>query len=389
MANNLCTDAGYVSLNKHGEQLCGDRVETYGDERQSILVLADGLGSGVKANILSTLTSKILCTMLAGGMPIEDCIDTVASTLPVCKVRGVAYSTFSVVRVLENRIAELIQFDTPKTIVLRDGERYDYPVTTRTVEGKKILESRFPVEEGDAFILLSDGAPYAGVGHALNYGWQLENIMDFAEANYLPGAAAKSFAGTIADECNRLYEGEPGDDTTVAVLRIRKRHMVNLVVGPPAKKEQDIRMMNLFFAKEGEKIVCGGTTSKIASEYLRRPVVPTLEYPDPEVPPISEIEGVDLVTEGVVTLSKVYSLAQSFLSGEDTGSWQMKKDGASRIARELFERATDINFFVGRAINPAHQNPSLPITFGIKIQLIESLAKCLEQMGKRIKLSYF
>ena len=123
---------------------------------------------------------------------------------------------------------------------------------------------------------------------------------------------------------------------------------------------------------------------------MGKPVVPTLDYPDPEIPPISRIAGVDLTTEGVVTISRVLALAQQFLDGSDSDvSWLGKKDGASLIAKELFENATDINFFVGKAINPAHQNPDLPITFGIKIQLIENLSKCLERMGKRIKVSYF
>ena len=390
--NNLWTETGYVSLNKTGEQLCGDRVEVTGggEANHTTLVLADGLGSGVKANILSTLTSKILCTMISGGMPIESCVETIAETLPVCSVRKVAYSTFSIISVTDNEIAELIQFDNPEIIVLRGGVRHDYPMTTRQIAGKTIHESRFPVEENDVFIAMSDGATYAGVGHALNHGWQRENIIDFAEANYLPGNSAKYIAGNIVDECNRLYEGEPGDDTTVAVVRIRARHPVNLMIGPPSTKDQDIKMMNLFFAKQGEKIICGGTTATIASRYLHRELKPTLDYPDPEIPPISQLDGVDLVTEGVVTISRVLKYAEDFLNGTDlSASWSTRRDGASLIARELFEKATDINFFVGRAINPAHQNPDLPITFGIKIQLIENLAKCLEKMGKQIKVSYF
>ena len=390
--NNLWTETGYVILNKTGEQLCGDRVEVTGggEANHTTLVLADGLGSGVKANILSTLTSKILCTMISGGMPIESCVETIAETLPVCSVRKVAYSTFSIISVTDNEIAELIQFDNPEIIVLRGGVRYDYPMTTRQIAGKTIHESRFPVEENDVFIAMSDGATYAGVGHALNHGWQRENIIDFAEANYLPGNSAKYIAGNIVDECNRLYEGEPGDDTTVAVVRIRARYPVNLMIGPPSTKDQDIKMMNLFFAKQGEKIICGGTTATIASRYLHRELKPTLDYPDPEIPPISQLDGVDLVTEGVVTISRVLKYAEDFLNGTDlSASWSTRRDGASLIARELFEKATDINFFVGRAINPAHQNPDLPITFGIKIQLIENLAKCLEKMGKQIKVSYF
>lgn len=389
--NDLWTETGYVSLNKAGETLCGDRVEVAGGGDADVtLVLADGLGSGVKANILSILTAKIACTLLGGGMPIEECVSTLASTLPVCSVRQVAYSTFTILRITENRTARIIQFDNPATIVLRGGEPFVYPTFSRVVAGKNIWESSFPVECGDVFISVSDGAEYAGVGRELNFGWTRENIARFASANYLPQNSAKTTAGLISDECNRLYGGKPGDDSTVAVLRVRRRHPVNLVVGPPAEKAQDEKMMNLFFAKEGARIVCGGTTGNLAAAYLRKPLLPTLDYPDPDVPPVSSIEGVDLVTEGVVTLSRVLAYARDFLQNASLApDWAVGRDGASRIARELFENATDINFFVGLAINPAHQNPDLPITFAVKQQLIQQLAACLEKMGKHIRLSYF
>ena len=389
--NDLWTETGFVSLNKKGETLCGDRVETTGGGDDDVtLVLADGLGSGVKANILATLTSKIICTLAGGGMPIEECVATIASTLPVCSERQVAYSTFTLLRITGNRLARIVQFDNPATIVLRNGEVFDYPITSRIISGKSIWESTFPVECGDVFIAVSDGAEYAGVGRALNFGWTRDSIAAYASANYLPESSAKSTAGLIADECTRLYGGSPGDDATVAVVRVCRRHPVHLVVGPPANRDQDMKMMNLFFAKEGEKIVCGGTTSQLAAAYLNKPLMTSLAYPDPDVPPTSTLEGVDLVTEGVVTLSKVLTYARDFLDAASLApKWLTGMDGASRIARELFENATDINFFVGRAINPAHQNPDLPITFGVKQQLIQNLADCLEKMGKHIRLSYF
>lgn len=149
-------------------------------------------------------------------------------------------------------------------------------------------------------------------------------------------------------------------------------------------------MHTLFFSKEGKHIVCGGTTSKLAAEFLGKEVVPLLDYFDPEIPPIAKIEGIDLTTEGVITISKVLDNAKSYLdSNEEYMQWSSKKDGASQISRMLFEEATDINFFVGMAVNPAHQNPNLPINFNIKMNLVGELSKCLKEMGKRIKVSYF
>ena len=390
--DKLCTDTGYVSLNKKGEQLCGDRVEIIARNDNSLtLVLADGLGSGVKANILSTLTSKILSTMIENGMHIEECVDTIVKTLPVCSVRKVAYSTFTIIHVEENTTATLIQFDNPNVILLRGGKHWDYPTTSRVIEGKTILESKFPLQLNDMMIAMSDGAIWAGVGQSMNFGWQRDNVVEFAERMYEDTLSAKMMAALIVDECNRLYAGEPGDDTTVAAVRVRERKPVNLMIGPPADPADVGKMMALFFAKEGKKIVCGGTTSKLAANYLHEDVVTSLDYgTDPDIPPTATIKGVDLVTEGVITLSRVVEYANVFLNNSDLANlWSLQTDGASRIAQYLFEYATDISFFVGRAINPAHQNPDLPITFGIKIQLVKQLSEALEKMGKRVSVSYF
>lgn len=390
--NNLWTDFGYISLNHVGEQLCGDRVEIIGDNENSMtMVLADGLGSGVKANILSTLTSKIICTMMANGMPIEECVDTIVKTLPVCSVRKVAYSTFTIIRITNNSVAEIIQFDNPNVILLRGGKSVEYPIISRVIEGKTILESKIPLQLHDVFIAMSDGAIYAGVGKSMNFGWQRENIIEFAERIYDDTLSAKLISSLIVDECNKLYEGEPGDDTTVAAVRIRERAPVNLLFGPPADPKDCTKMMTLFFSKEGKKIVCGGTTSKIAADYLHEPITTSLDYgSDPDIPPVGHVKGIDLVTEGVITMSRVVQYAKEFLNNSDLQNmWSLQTDGASLIAQMLFEYATDINFFVGKAINPAHQNPDLPITFGIKIQIVHELTDCLEKMGKQVKVSYF
>ena len=194
----------------------------------------------------------------------------------------------------------------------------------------------------------------------------------------------------LIDECDKLYGGAPGDDATACVVKIRKREPVNILFGPPSDRNDCNRMMALFFAKEGKHIVCGGTTSSIVSKYLGKPLVASLNFENSNIPPTAKIEGVDLVTEGVITINKVVEYAKDYV-GENKlyDDWCFKKDGASLISRMLFEEATDINFYVGRAINPAHQNPDLPINFSIKMNLVEELSKYLKQMGKRIKVSYF
>ena len=389
--NDLTCDIGWKSINHEGEQLCGDHVERVEQEDGcQVIVLADGLGSGVKASILSTLTSKIISTMLAAGLSLEECVETIAATLPVCSVRGVAYSTFTIIRLIQNHTAEIIQYDNTHVIVLRNGENWDYPKTEMSLGGKAIFRSVIHLQEDDVFIAMSDGCPHAGIGIAYNFGWKREDIIAFMEAMALCGYTAKNLATLLVDECDKLYGGKPGDDATACVVRVRKRVPMNILFGPPANRDDGERMMNLFFAKEGKHIICGGTTSSIAAKWLGKPLRASLSFERSDVPPIAELEGVDLVTEGVITINKVVEYARDYMEENRLyEEWSSRRDGASLIAQLLFEEATDINFYVGKAVNPAHQNPDLPITFNIKMNLVEELSKYLRQMGKQIKVSYF
>ena len=389
--NDLCADIGFKSINHYGEQLCGDHIDIVEtDDNSTVIVLSDGLGSGVKASILSTLTSKIISTMLAAGLPIEECVSTIAATLPVCSVRGVAYSTFTIIRLLNNQTAEIIQYDNPQVILLRDGENFEYDKTEMSIGGKKIFKSVIKLQENDMFVAMSDGCPHAGIGISYNFGWKREDIISFLEGLAPVGYTAKTLSTMLIDECYKLYGNMPGDDATACIVKIRKREPMNMLFGPPANRDDAERMMSLFFSKDGKHIICGGTTSSIAAKYLNKPLKASLNFQQSDIPPTAEIEGVDLVTEGVITVNRVLEYAKDYLGdNERYNEWSFQRDGASLISRLLFEEATDINFYVGRAINPAHQNPDLPINFSIKMNLVEELSACLKKMGKRIKVSYF
>ncbi|MBO6014857.1 MAG: serine/threonine-protein phosphatase [Oscillospiraceae bacterium] len=389
--NNLCAEIGWKSLNHDGEQLCGDHVETIRLEDDStILVLADGLGSGVKASILSILTSKIISTMIAEGMPLEECVSTIADTLPVCSERNIAYSTFSIIRIVQNSIAEIIQYDNPDVIFIRDGEITEYEKRERLIGDKHIKTSTVRLQENDLFLLMSDGCPYAGPDRQLNRDWTEKDIAEFLQMLSGLGYTAKTLATQVVDECNKKYAFHPKDDTTACVVRIRKRNPVSILFGPPRNRDDNRRMMSLFFSKEGKHIVCGGTTAKIAAEYLGKRVIPSGKSVNPEIPPAMEIEGVDLATEGVVTLSKVSEYAADLLEKNELyAEWAYGRDAASMISRMLFEEATDISFFVGKAVNPVHESDDLPISFNLKMSIVDQLSAALEKMGKRIKVSYF
>lgn len=390
--NDLCADIGYKSIRHAGEELCGDHVDIVeGDDGSTVIVLADGLGSGVRASILSTLTSKIISTMMAEGLSIEECVNTIAATLPVSSKHGVAYSTFTIIQLVRNHTAEVIQYDNPEVILIRDGEVTDYPKTEIRIGGKKIYRSTIRLQENDVFVAMSDGCPHANTDVAYNNDWKREDIAEFMADMSRVGYTAKVLCTMLVDECDKLYGYEPQDDATACVIRIRQRVPMSILFGPPADRDDCNKMLNLFFGKEGKHIICGGTTASIASKYLRKPIKAQKNFDtSSSVPPTSELEGVDLVTEGVVTMSKVVEYAQNYLrDNESYEEWNYGHDGASRICQLLFEEATDINFYVGRAINPAHQNPDLPINFNIKMSIVDELSSCLRSMGKRIKVSYF
>ena len=389
--NDLCAEIGCKSINHDGEQLCGDHIDIVEQSNDStVIVLADGMGSGVKASILSTLTSKIISTMMAADLPLEECVSTIAATLPVCSVRGVAYSTFTIMHIINSRTIELIQYDNPHIIYIRDGALFDYAKTELSIGGKTIYKSVIRLQEDDIIIAMSDGCPHAGIGIAYNFGWKWEDIAEYMLGMSEGGFTAKVLSTLLIDEVNRLYGGKPGDDATACVIKIRKRVPMNILFGPPSDRDDCDRMMSLFFSKEGKHIICGGTTSSIAAKWLRKPLRPKLDFERSDVPPIAELEGVDLVTEGVITVNKVVEYANDYVqNNESYEEWGYSHDGASLISRLLFEEATDINFYVGKAVNPAHQNPDLPINFNIKMNLVQELSKALKLMGKRIKVSYF
>lgn len=382
-------DCGYTSLNHTGEILCGDKVEIVRTNDSCTMVLADGLGSGVKANILATLTSKILCTMLSQGVSIEECVDTIMYTLPVCKVRNIAYSTFSIVQIIDNK-AILIQYDNPRTKVFRNGEVLDYPYTSRKIMDKKVFESVIDLVPGDAIFMYSDGVIHAGVGKFFNFGWEMEEVVRHTEIFYKDYYTAKSLSMLVADACNDLYDSKPGDDTTIGVIKVRLAEETSLMIGPPVDKTLDNEMVKKFLEYPGYKIVSGGTTSQVVSKYLDSPIITNLDYFSKDIPPTAVISGIDLVTEGSLTLFKVVDILKK-INKEDCLDYTFadNKDGASLLVRFLLEKASTVHLVIGRALNPAHQKFDFPINFNGKLELVNDLKAQLIKFGRSVTIEYF
>lgn len=391
---SMRVDAAYRSINKYGEELCGDKVRISRTPDSTIAVLADGLGSGVKANILSTLTSSILSTMLEEGASLVEAVETVAKTLPVCSERRMAYSTFSVVQIFDSGDVSLVEFDNPPCIFIRDGKPVDleYCSEVKDCAGKCVTESHFTVHPGDVIALVSDGVVYAGVGQALNFGWNHDNVSAWLSKTSLRETSAPRLAVSLSQAVSELYLDKPGDDSTVLILKITPRNAVSLLSGPPKSREDDGRMVHDYMMSAGTHIVCGGASANMVARILNRKVETTILYSDPDIPPTGKIDGIDLVTEGVLTLSKTVDILKSYLSLDaDTFYFHMldEPNGASKIAKILLEDCTDFKAFIGKAINPAHQNPGLPADLGIKIKLMEELCVLMERLGKKVQKLYY
>ena len=391
----ITVDVAYNSLNKFNEVLCGDKVELLKTEDSNIMILADGMGSGVKANILATLTSKILGTMFLNGATLEECVETIVETLPICRVRQVAYSTFSILQVFHSGEAYLVEFDNPSCIFIRNGQLVPIPRNIREVQGKKINEYRFQVQRGDALILMSDGTVHAGVGQLLNFGWLWEDIAKYAVKQYALTISAMRLAAAICQACDELYQYRPGDDTTVACMRIINAKPVHLMTGPAQDPSMDEEMVKGFMSGDDstKRIVCGGTSATIVSRVLKKKLDVSMNYVDPDIPPIAYMDGIELVTEGVLTLNRVVQLLRRYAKNETVSEDFFleldKQNGASMVAKMLIEDCTELHLYVGKAINSAYQNPGLPFDLGIRQNLVEQLKTVVEEMGKQVTVTYY
>ena len=378
-------DFGIAQLKKYGEELCGDSVEIFKTNDAEIVVMSDGLGSGVKANILSMLTVKTAGTMLKMGGQIDEVIETIANTLPICKVRKVAYSTFSVAQLRKDGCAYLVEYDNPRAFIGHYQKLISPHIVERNIGSKKIHETFYRMQDGDWLVIISDGVLYAGVGMVMNMGWGRERIRKFLEETASFDKTAAEWAEEIADLCFNLYGEKPGDDATVVVVKARRPRYVTVMIGPPQNKEDDFEAVDLLMNGPGAKVVCGGTTGNIVGRILGREVAVDLSSNSKKIPPTGMLPGIDLVTEGAVTL--VYTV-EHLKYGTKLKDLKANRDGASRLAAMLLE-ADDIHFIIGTAENPALQGVGVPAIYTYKQHVIRDLISVLKEQGKTVTETYY
>ncbi len=378
----LKIDIGIAQLNKHGEELCGDYVEVTNHDT-TIVVLSDGLGSGVKAHILSALTARMAATMLKGGLELAEVIESLTSTLPVCEVRGLAYSTFTILRITHDNEGYLAEYDNPPVVFGRNSNVLDLARSSKDYGGRTVKETYFKVSEGDWIVMVSDGVLHAGIGGIWNLGWGMPRIKEYLSKAAPRAKDAASLAHELSATVSKLYAGKPGDDATVVAIQVRKPRYLTVFAGPPALRSDDEGAVERFVNMPGKKAVCGGTTSIMVAREMNRPLEVNLATLGEKTPPTGRIQGIDLVTEGILTLTQVTEMF-----GERPPSRKGlvgKSDGPSRLLDLLLE-ADHITFMVGRAMNPAHQSPDLPVSLALKPKVVQDLARLLEAGGKTVKV---
>jgi hypothetical protein len=371
---------GTRQLLKHNEELCGDSIAISRQPESVTLALSDGLGSGVKANILSTLTTRIAMHMLENEMLLSEVVETLGQTLPVCQVRKLAYSTFAIAQLFRDGRARIVEFDTPPAIVLRNRDVLILSYESRLVEGKTIRECVVDLKMGDWVVFISDGVLNAGIGGLYPLGWGWEQTAHYLRSHCHPELSAQDLADKLAVTVAELYVDAPGDDVSIVVLKARHRLVATVLTGPPVDRLADERILMGFLNRAGLHVVCGGTTAKLVSRHLGQPLEVDLETMTPDVPPLARMAHIDLVTEGILTLTRVNELIKA---RGTKATVRFRTDGAAALLRVLLE-ADHVHFIVGLVANPAHQNPSLPVQLGIKLAVVREIAEGLRRRGTEV-----
>ena len=373
---SLVCDVGKTQLIKHGEVTCGDSVEIVRNPDETVVVLSDGLGSGVKANILSNLTTKIISKMVSSKVPLQDIVETIVGTLPVCSVRGVAYSTFTILKITPDGQVDIIDFDGLPPIHISNGIVEVVERESEEIFGKLINKAHLQMKEGDLLFISSDGVTEAGLGLTLPMGLQTKGLVKALKENVNLRCSAQELVDQIIDICMSYYISEPGDDTTGVAIQMRQARECALLTGLPVDKADDGRMVDAFLQAHGRKVICGGTTAQV----FARETHLALQTDDSDlltgdVPPISHINGIDLVTEGIITMNRCSDLL------EKNQLRNAVDNGATLLLRELL-LADRITIYFGTQINPAYEQ----IKPGIRLRdvIVEKLTYQLQQLGKEV-----
>jgi hypothetical protein len=404
VAGGTFIEVGHYQLHKHSQAAAGDSFlsQKIDLDGRVITVLSDGLGSGIKASVLSTLTATMAMKFVALDIPIRRAANIIMDTLPVCKQRGISYATFTLVDIEPNSAVRIMEYDNPGYILVRQGLAVEPIKQCTTIERKNkktapirdavLYYSDYRAVPGDRLVFFSDGVTQAGMGSRLHpMGWGLCNVQDYvlAEIALNPDISARELARSVVRQAHLQDGYKAMDDITCGVIYFRHPRDLLIMTGPPVNPERDGEMARGFNAFNGRKIVCGGTTANILSRELKRPIKLLMKNIDPKIPPMSEMAGADLVTEGIITLGYVSEiLERGTLSGGINILENERSNGATRIVEALLD-SDRITFSLGTKINEAHQDLNMPEELEIRRNIVKKIQKLLtEHYLKEVTVRY-
>jgi len=376
-------DIDYFQFNKHGQYVAGDVVFTHKikEENRVISCLSDGLGSGIKASVLATLTATMALKYISNYADVTETAEVIMETLPVCKVRKISYSTFTIIDVNSYGHVRVIEHGNPQYVLMRGNQPVKvprFPIQLKRWSDREVSISEFDFHIGDRIIYFSDGVTQAGMGlRDFPLGWGMRRLIEQIQhfIDWQKGISSSQLSKMIALAARRIESGEPKDDITCGVAYLRNPRLLLVVTGPPFSESRDQEMADLVKSFQGRKVICGGTTALILSRQLDREIEMDLDLSnlDPEIPPTSKMDGVELVTEGTLTLNKVSEMLEHGRKPESSRS-----NAAIQLTTILLDSDV-IYFLVGTRVNEAHQDPNLPIELDIRRNIIKKIAVLLEE----------
>ncbi len=388
----------YIEVNAelkfhHESRICGDVFlsRRLNDENRIIAVLSDGMGHGVKANMLATLTATMALNFTLEHKEIHRIAEIIMNTLPVCSERKMSYATFTILDIEFDGNVRILEYDNPQAVILRGNKIFEPQWTCVIMEGEKnsgkeIKSCEFTPEKEDRIVFFSDGVAQSGLGSGkYPFGWGRDNVATYLTEliSHEPDMAAPDLAHKVVNMANVIDGYASKDDTSCGVIYFREPRKLLICSGPPFEDENDCLLAEKVNSFNGKKILCGATTADILARELNKQIVDTFDFEDPDLPPVSYMDGVDLITEGILTLGKVTEILKTYNS-----STRLTKGPADRIVKMLIE-SDEIHFIIGTRINIAHQDPSLPVELEIRRTVIKRIANLLEEKFlKEVSLTF-
>jgi hypothetical protein len=378
---------------QEGERICGDVFlsQKVTEEGRTILVLSDGMGHGVKANMLATLTATMALNFTKEHKDVEKIAEIIMNTLPVCSDRKMSYSTFSVVDIQEDGLTRILEYDNPHALIFR-GKQLLEPewncilMTTEKNAGKEILTCSFHARKEDRIVICTDGVVQSGLGFtAYPFGWGRDRLADHIRDHIArdPDISARRLSARIINTAIQNDRFHSQDDTSCATIYFREPRKLLICSGPPYEQNKDSELAAMVKNFPGQKILCGATTADIIAREWNHKIIDSFEFTDPDLPPVSFMDGVDLITEGILTLGKVSVLLEQYNENVKQG-----KGPADEIIKMILQ-SDEVSFIIGTRINIAHQDPSLPVELEIRRTVVKRIARTLEKKFLlEVKISY-